>query len=246
LQLNNKQFQWLFLVSNAKRYNQKKLNIQHTKLAEDVKQVAKLYKLLPSHVKIISETILETISSNIPLSVTTKNTNQEKELTYNIESSFLDLHGKNLTSLSMLPLKDENETQLVANILDKVTYVDASNNYLSRFPAYFFKMKNLKKIFLANNNIKYVSSSFGFNNTNIETLDLSNNKLTSYSTNAFDLPQLQYLNLSGNYNLYKMYIEKEDLLHLKELNIKYTKLAENSERIAELYKLLPSDVKIIY
>jgi hypothetical protein len=43
-----------------------------------------------------------------------------------------------------------------------------------------------------------------------------------------------------------MYIEKEDLLHLKELNIKYTKLAENSERIAELYKLLPSDVKIIY
>jgi hypothetical protein len=29
LQLNNKQFQWLFLVSNAKRYNQKLLDILH-------------------------------------------------------------------------------------------------------------------------------------------------------------------------------------------------------------------------
>lgn len=185
------------------------------------------------------------ISSSVALSVATKeNALKEREETYDIESNFLDLKGRDLTSLSMLPLEDENETQIVANILDKVTHLDASNNYLSKFPVYFLQMKNLKEVFLGNNNIKQISSNG--KSESINTLDLSNNELSSYSTFALNLPKLQYLNLSGNYNLKRISIQRGEFSDLKEMNIKYTKLAEDSKRIAELYKLLPSDVKIIY
>jgi hypothetical protein len=120
------------------------------------------------------------ISSSVALSVATKGTAlKEREETYDIESSFLDLQGRDLTLLSTLPLEDENETQNVANILDKVTHVDASNNYLSKFPVYFLQMNNLKKVFLENNYIRHISSNTI--NTTIETLDLSNNELTHFS-----------------------------------------------------------------
>jgi Leucine-rich repeat (LRR) protein len=191
----------------------------------------------------------ENTITSVPLAVIEKNQNDTLlnvivEQIYDVSSNYLDFQNRDLTAILMLPLKDENETYNVANSLNEVIDVDASNNYLSELPIYFLKMNNLKNVFLGNNNIKYISSNG--RSESIETLDLSNNELSSFSTTTLSLPNLQYLNLSGNYNLKRLSIEKGDFSNLKELNIKYTKLAENSERIAEFYELLPSDVEIFY
>jgi hypothetical protein len=191
----------------------------------------------------------ENTITSVPLAVIEKNQNDTLlnvivEQIYDVSSNYLDFQNRDLTAILMLPLKSEDETYNVANRLDEVIDVDASNNYLSELPIYFLKMNNLKNVFLGNNNIKYISSNG--RSESIETLDLSNNELSSFSTTTLSLPNLQYLNLSGNYNLKRLSIEKGDLSNLKELNIKYTKLENSSERIAELYKLLPSDVEIFY
>jgi Leucine-rich repeat (LRR) protein len=191
----------------------------------------------------------ENTITSVPLAVIEKNQNDTLlnvivEQIYDVSSNYLDFQNRDLTAILMLPLKDENETYNVANSLNEVIDVDASNNYLSELPIYFLKMNNLKNVFLGNTNIKYISSNG--RSESIETLDLSNNELSSFSTTTLSLPNLQYLNLSGNYNLKRLSIEKGDFSNLKELNIKYTKLAENSERIAEFYELLPSDVEIFY
>ncbi|MGB0982487.1 MAG: hypothetical protein ACPG19_00530 [Saprospiraceae bacterium] len=200
------------------------------------------------------------ILQTVTLAVLKKHSNDSisrvtrKEI-YEVNHNYLDLKGKRFSSLPILlsPLSEEEEyeNEQTINTLNQITHIDISSNYLTVFPLYFLKMKNLKKVFLGNNNIKSITIiqerlSFAEESTSIKTVDLSNNKIIHYSTNTLKLPNLQYLNLSGNFDLVKISIGKGDFRKLKELNIRNTALADDIEKIKTLYKVLPNDVKIIF
>ena len=83
------------------------------------------------------------------------------------------------------------------NNYKKITKLDLSNQNLTSFPDYVFKMTNLRKLILHNNHISKIPPQIKALNK-LVVLDLSNNELSAIGYQVLKLPKLKILNLCYN------------------------------------------------
>ena len=83
------------------------------------------------------------------------------------------------------------------NNYKKITKLDLSNQNLTSFPDYVFKMTNLRKLILHNNHISKIPPQIK-TLSKLMVLDLSNNELSAIGYQVLKLPKLKILNLCYN------------------------------------------------
>lgn len=83
------------------------------------------------------------------------------------------------------------------NNYKKITKLDLSNQNLTSFPDYVFKMTNLRKLILHNNHISKIPPQIK-TLSKLMVLDLSNNELSAIGYQVLGLPKLKILNLCYN------------------------------------------------
>lgn len=95
----------------------------------------------------------------------------------------------------------EIPVQLFANLKEKMSYIDFSNNKIKQIhPLTFAGLKSLYLLDLSRNEITSLDENLFKDNNNLTTLDLSHNKLTALGKHLFDgLFKLNHLILSHNY-----------------------------------------------
>ena len=105
------------------------------------------------------------------------------------------------TSHSRLIYKNNKKimatTPNTQNNYKKITKLDLSNQNLTSFPDYVFKMTNLRKLILHNNHISKIPPQIKALNK-LVVLDLSNNELSAIGYQVLKLPKLKILNLCYN------------------------------------------------
>lgn len=87
--------------------------------------------------------------------------------------------------------------QKIQNNYKKITKLDLSNQNLTSFPDYVFKMTNLRKLILHNNHISKIPPQIKAL-SKLMVLDLSNNELSTIGYQVLKLPKLKILNLCYN------------------------------------------------
>lgn len=90
-----------------------------------------------------------------------------------------------------------NTTPKAQNNYKKITKMDLSNQNLTSFPDYIFKMTNLRKLILHNNHISKIPPQIKALGK-LMVLDLSNNELSTIGYQVLKLPKLKILNLCYN------------------------------------------------
>ena len=88
-------------------------------------------------------------------------------------------------------------TPKAQNNYKKITKLDLSNQNLTSFPDYVFKMTNLRKLILHNNHISKIPPQIKAL-SKLMVLDLSNNELSIIGYQVLKLPKLKILNLCYN------------------------------------------------
>lgn len=88
-------------------------------------------------------------------------------------------------------------TPKTQNNYKKITKLDLSNQNLTSFPDYVFKMTNLRKLILHNNHISKIPPQIKAL-SKLMVLDLSNNELSAIGYQVLKLPKLKILNLCYN------------------------------------------------
>lgn len=88
-------------------------------------------------------------------------------------------------------------TPKAQNNYKKITKLDLSNQNLTSFPDYVFKMTNLRKLILHNNHISKIPPQIKAL-SKLMVLDLSNNELSTIGYQVLKLPKLKILNLCYN------------------------------------------------
>lgn len=88
-------------------------------------------------------------------------------------------------------------TPKTQNNYKKITKLDLSNQNLTSFPDYVFKMTNLRKLILHNNHISKIPPQIK-TLSKLMVLDLSNNELSAIGYQVLKLPKLKILNLCYN------------------------------------------------
>ncbi len=107
-----------------------------------------------------------------------------------------------------------------------ITSIDLDNNRLKEFPLELFFLKNLSYLSLSNNYISTIEGGIVF--SELKHLDLSFNQITTLSHSIGYMTKLENLNLSGNYSLNDLPVEKlKQLPNLKVIDIKHTALAKD-------------------
>ena len=89
----------------------------------------------------------------------------------------------------------------IQNNYKKITKLDLSNQNLTSFPDYVFKMTNLRKLILHNNHISKIPPQIK-TLSKLMVLDLSNNELSAIGYQVLKLPKLKILNLCYNQIVY--------------------------------------------
>ncbi|MQN14206.1 hypothetical protein F7D95_15720 [Prevotella copri] len=89
----------------------------------------------------------------------------------------------------------------IQNNYKKITKLDLSNQNLTSFPDYVFKMTNLRKLILHNNHISKIPPQIKAL-SKLMVLDLSNNELSAIGYQVLKLPKLKILNLCYNQIVY--------------------------------------------
>lgn len=175
-----------------------------------------------------------------------KDNNQNKELTYKIESK--DIKEIIHTEEENEKLKEINnkynlDLNFKTEIIEISHYKNFDDEMLTKFITINFE--KIKSLNLSYNNISTIDPLKGFNNSFfLEKLNLSYNNLTTIDDmSECDFQYLEDLDISNNNIEYIDSLKDSKFENLKTLNITNNKLNPNQDRI--INKLIKRDVKVI-
>lgn len=120
--------------------------------------------------------------------------------------------------------------------------LNLSNQQLQQVPEYIFEQTDIQELNLSNNKLSGSLQAEIRHLQNLVSLDLSDNMMTGVPAEIGQLQNLQYLNLSNN-QLTGLPYELGNLKNLKTLDISGNEYAEQDLRIIQ--QSLPSDTEII-
>lgn len=120
--------------------------------------------------------------------------------------------------------------------------LNLSNQQLQKVPEYVFKQTDLQELDLSNNKLTGSVQAEIRYLQNLVSLDLSNNMMTGVPAEIGQLQNLQYLNLSNN-QLTGLPYELGNLKNLKTFDISGNEYAEQDLKMIQ--QSLPSDTEII-
>jgi Leucine-rich repeat (LRR) protein len=173
--------------------------------------------------------------------------NPKKLQLHNLTNLNVELTNGNITVKGgNVMLKRQQLEALPQEILDYNcihSFILAKNSF-REFPFAILKMEKVKKIDLSDNSISKFPSLT--EETDLETLNLSGNKITSISSaDLLKFKNLKNLFLKGNSKLADLPEEITQLTNLKSLDLRGTKLGKSYTKIRSLMKEMPN-TKIFY
>ncbi len=120
--------------------------------------------------------------------------------------------------------------------------LDLSNQELTDVPEYVFNQKNIETINLSNNKLTGALGAEIKNLTNLKQLNLSNNNFSGVPAEVGQLQNLEVLDLSNN-QLTGLPYEIGNLQNLKTLNVSGNNYSEKDLDI--ITEMLPANVTVI-
>ncbi|MDD2656355.1 MAG: leucine-rich repeat domain-containing protein [Patescibacteria group bacterium] len=148
-----------------------------------------------------------------------------------------------LTGCSLTPNSNNTNSSPTKNIvINKTNKLDLSSQNLSKVPDNTFKQTNLQELDISNNKLTGSLQAEIRHLQNLRVLNMSNNHLTGVPAEIGQLSKLEILDLSNN-QLTGLPNELGNLKNLKTLNISGNNYS--AQDLEVIKKRLASDVNII-